>query len=77
MLFDFQNKPPSITNLPGTSDVPEDPSVEKLLFTLVTSDPENDVVTCQVSDVTPTGTGSSSFVVRTISGTSGVYRFGS
>ncbi|XP_070208292.1 protocadherin-11 X-linked-like [Littorina saxatilis] len=67
----YWNKAPSILNLPANADVPEDPSLEKLLITLVTSDPENDTVTCQVSDVTPQGTGSGAFVVRNVAGASG------
>lgn len=73
LLTVFQNKAPSILNLPANADVPEDPSLEKLLITLVTSDPENDTVTCQVSDVTPQGTGSGAFVVRNVAGASGWY----
>ncbi|KAL8626035.1 hypothetical protein ACOMHN_012627 [Nucella lapillus] len=72
------NKPPTFINLPNVAEVPEDPSLEKLLLTLNTSDPENDAVLCSVTDVTPKFAGSAPFVVRPVPGTSdqGVYYTG-
>lgn len=60
------NLPPTINNLPATTSLLEDHNLEQLLHTLNATDPENETVTCSISDPV-----SSPFFIKPISGTSG------
>ncbi|CAC5375305.1 unnamed protein product [Mytilus coruscus] len=46
-------KPPSINGLPRATDIQEDVVVETTLYTFSVTDPENTVVTCSVTAITP------------------------
>ncbi|XP_052079677.1 protocadherin Fat 4-like isoform X2 [Mytilus californianus] len=53
-VYLIQNEPPSINGLPRATDIQEDVIVETTLYTFSVTDPENTVVTCSVTAITPT-----------------------
>lgn len=64
----IQNMPPTIHNLPATTNLHEDHILEQLLYTLNVTDPESQTISCSV-----TAPASSPFFIKPISGTSGKY----
>ncbi|CAC5396998.1 unnamed protein product [Mytilus coruscus] len=46
---DLDDKPPTIVNLPMSSEIPESLTAESLLYTISVTDPTNDTVTCFLS----------------------------
>ncbi|CAC5396996.1 FAT4 [Mytilus coruscus] len=48
----IRNEPPTIVNLPMSSDIPESITTESLLYTISVTDPTNDTVTCVITTAT-------------------------
>ncbi|CAG2207431.1 FAT4 [Mytilus edulis] len=48
----IRNEPPTIVNLPMSSDIPESITSESLLYTISVTDPTNDTVTCVITPAT-------------------------
>ena len=51
IILPFQ--PPTISGLPSAVDVQEDTITETTLYTVIVTDPTNDVVTCTVTSIVP------------------------
>jgi len=51
IILPFQ--PPTIYGLPSAVDVQEDTITETTLYTVIVTDPTNDVVTCTVTSTVP------------------------